>query len=638
MTIRNVTKNFAGMEDLLTGVGKTDQVRNETTVSMGGVDVPYAVNTVAEMQALDVTRFTSARVYSSTTEFIDYRYDSTDVTGILPVSGSGSWLLAQLSSQSIESLELTLTEAIESTKLYENAVLSISDRAYGIFDVVLASSVTPNTFDIVQCTGVPTLALVLRSSDGINVREIGATTSNDLSIYLTAAQAAGHSVIKVPEIKGGSYQASSVFATTAPIIIDMRGAKINVTHNNDFIRLQHSESQTIGGELVGTGKADGTKPLQAGIRVYPNTINCVISKPILKDFAGDVLAGAIVATDTVLNHQGNRVITPTITNCNVGLNLGNKAEYFDIVGGGINLCNVGVRWEGGNNVMTGVAISDNVVGVDVVAGSNDSHGSLNACQINHNTTPFRIGAISTKQFEFNNCHIFFGTGELNGCQGVVFKGGEMGNLIINEDGCRNCYVIGVNVGAGGLSPVPNFGGNDSEVFYLDMIHPITTSALTSARLNGLRVFADNSGTSTVATGRNQYIYPRVSQQIPYNAAYTVQPVYSAITGNFSAAEVKIRGGFEIPVDIRLSLSRTVAWNPSDANVYLEDLDTGARIAELMPQTLFVSGSNNIYTYQFSGIVPKANLGLFVENNTGAVLDTFSDQTSSIRSYWLSTLQ
>lgn len=96
MTIRNVTKNLVGMEDLLTGVGKEDQVRNEVTYSMGRMDIPYAVNSTAELQALDVTRFINARVYSSTTAWVDYRYDAVDVTGIAPITGSGSWLVTDL--------------------------------------------------------------------------------------------------------------------------------------------------------------------------------------------------------------------------------------------------------------------------------------------------------------------------------------------------------------------------------------------------------------------------------------------------------------------------------------------------------------------------------------------------------------
>jgi hypothetical protein len=182
MTIRNVTKNLIGMEDLLAGVGKTDQVRNETTCSMGRMDIPYAVSSVAEMQALDVTRFINARVYSSTTEWVEYRYDANDVTGILPVAGAGSWILILNSGTPI-----TLAEAIASTALFDGATVTISDRNYADFDVVLASTVTPNTYDIIQCTGVPELALVLRIKEELDIKELGATTGADIYPYVLHA-------------------------------------------------------------------------------------------------------------------------------------------------------------------------------------------------------------------------------------------------------------------------------------------------------------------------------------------------------------------------------------------------------------------------------------------------------------------
>lgn len=99
MAIRNVIKNYAGMEDLLTGVvGTTEQVRNGVSYTLGNVDVPYAVDSTAKLQALDVTLYINARVYSSATAFVDYRYDPADVTGIAPVAGSGSWLSVSTAS------------------------------------------------------------------------------------------------------------------------------------------------------------------------------------------------------------------------------------------------------------------------------------------------------------------------------------------------------------------------------------------------------------------------------------------------------------------------------------------------------------------------------------------------------------
>lgn len=91
----------------------------------------------------------------------------------------------------------TLSQAVANTSLYEGAVVTISDRGYGVFDAVLASSVTPNTYNIVQCTGVPALALVLRPSRPINVAEYGASpsaTGTANSSAFNAAIASGESV------------------------------------------------------------------------------------------------------------------------------------------------------------------------------------------------------------------------------------------------------------------------------------------------------------------------------------------------------------------------------------------------------------------------------------------------------------
>ena len=62
-----------------------------------------------------------------------------------------------------------LNDAISFTGAVVGKVANLKERTTGnggsaIWDYVLASSVTPNTNDIVQCTGVPTLALRLRVS------------------------------------------------------------------------------------------------------------------------------------------------------------------------------------------------------------------------------------------------------------------------------------------------------------------------------------------------------------------------------------------------------------------------------------------------------------------------------------------
>lgn len=77
-----------------------------------------------------------------------------------------------------------LTTVVNSGTIQEGQSYTITDRAYGVFDVVLASGVTPNTFNIVACVGVPTLALVLRIGSIYNVKQFGAVgngVANDTS-------------------------------------------------------------------------------------------------------------------------------------------------------------------------------------------------------------------------------------------------------------------------------------------------------------------------------------------------------------------------------------------------------------------------------------------------------------------------
>ena len=90
---RKIVKTPGTLEDLALGVGTTDQTRNNLPFTLAKVDMPIAVKSEVSLKALDVTKFPSARVYNtSETKFTDYRYDDTDVTGILPDTGPGSWL------------------------------------------------------------------------------------------------------------------------------------------------------------------------------------------------------------------------------------------------------------------------------------------------------------------------------------------------------------------------------------------------------------------------------------------------------------------------------------------------------------------------------------------------------------------
>jgi len=92
--VRNVKKSLAGMEDIVQGKGEVSQTRGGGAVILHKMDVPFALDTTVEMSALDVAKYTRARVYSDTVSYTDYIYDADDLTGIESDTGPGTWILA----------------------------------------------------------------------------------------------------------------------------------------------------------------------------------------------------------------------------------------------------------------------------------------------------------------------------------------------------------------------------------------------------------------------------------------------------------------------------------------------------------------------------------------------------------------
>jgi len=114
------------------------------------------------------------------------------------------------------------TSAVENLTLQDGDAINASDRTTGngggaLWDAVLASTVTPNTFNIVICTGVPTLALVLRRQGFFNAREYGATGDN-----ATDDTGAMQKVIDDVTLQGGAlYIPAGMYKVTGLVVKDV---------------------------------------------------------------------------------------------------------------------------------------------------------------------------------------------------------------------------------------------------------------------------------------------------------------------------------------------------------------------------------------------------------------------------------
>jgi hypothetical protein len=159
----------------------------------------------------------------------------------------------------------TLAIAVADTNLVVGDVLHIKERTTGngggaIWDVVLASGVTPNTYDIVQCTGVPALALVQREKKGL--RRFGS-----FSIVIDTSNAFVRDSV-LPIITTRGYAAAIALPTNA---IDTDYSRMTLeeiqsyTRDNDGEVLSHSGNGIVldasvqlsyGNSLIRSSKLD----------------------------------------------------------------------------------------------------------------------------------------------------------------------------------------------------------------------------------------------------------------------------------------------------------------------------------------------------------------------------------------------
>ena len=128
-----------------------------------------------------------------------------------------------------------LAEVIADTKLSLGDEVTISDRANGVFDVVLSSTVTENTFNIVQCTGVATLSLVARIGEVFEPEIFGADDTG-ATITGAAIQAAmdyaqsNHKYLKA----GGKYLIDATITVTGGQFGFEFGPSIDILQNSSY--------------------------------------------------------------------------------------------------------------------------------------------------------------------------------------------------------------------------------------------------------------------------------------------------------------------------------------------------------------------------------------------------------------------
>ena len=136
-----IKKSLAGQEDILFGEGTVNQARGEGNYAISKVRLVYPVNSVAELDALDPTKFPKAALYTSgVVTLYEYNADTDTYVAKRPdivVLTSGQFdvqFQANVSKLSTTGLRVSgkrLLEGVDYTKVTESRVLLNSSYPAG---------------------------------------------------------------------------------------------------------------------------------------------------------------------------------------------------------------------------------------------------------------------------------------------------------------------------------------------------------------------------------------------------------------------------------------------------------------------------------------------------------------------------
>lgn len=189
----------------------------------------------------------------------------------------------------------------------------------------------------------------------------------------------------------------------------------------------------------------------------------------IRDCAFDSLNGAglyWVNTTVGSARYGGRVSNCFFNLNNIGFMSAAYGEYVTVIGGTIKNNLIGCSIAGGNVVLSGVDIHDNGVGIKEVDGTNNGHGTISACKINHNSTyNIQVSDVALG-LEFIGCQIFDSYIYLKNTVGISFIGCEVAPIAMyfeNAKGTRfssNVFYTGY-----GFALNNNYNSTVSETFY-----------------------------------------------------------------------------------------------------------------------------------------------------------------------------
>lgn len=212
----------------------------------------------------------------------------------------------------------------------------------------------------------------------INVKDFGAIGDGvtDDTIAINSAMAeSDKGTLFFPK---GIYKCGSI-SLTKNIIGEGKDSIIFSNGNNKIITIATDELKVQ--NIIIRGSNNSTYANEIGLYI-DDKYNIIVSNCVVENFLGN---SGILNTNLMDKHIGNLFQNCIIRNNKKGINFDTRGEYSICLGSTLYENEDAIVIKAGNISIVANNVSDNVNGIRIISGDNDSHGLLLSNLINHNS-------------------------------------------------------------------------------------------------------------------------------------------------------------------------------------------------------------------------------------------------------------
>jgi hypothetical protein len=186
----------------------------------------------------------------------------------------------------------------------------------------------------------------------------------------------------------------------------------------------------------------GAGIFQTGIRIDdPATSNAQFNR-VENVTIDSILYQGIRMESAYTNYRGNLIQGCKFRNNATGLYLNGRAEYTLINNCVFNANTVGVYLAGGNNIITGCNISNNTIGIQIATATNELHGLVSDCLINHNSSAGISASGTTLEHQFLGCSFYYSDIQVSNCDNFKFNNCTFSNDTLRFTNSDGHYFVG----------------------------------------------------------------------------------------------------------------------------------------------------------------------------------------------------